>query len=88
MMKLYAVRDKVMERCAPPFAAPNHATAMRVFKNLGFPKESPISDFELVFVGDFDETEKYESIMDGSKVMLLRQEQNLKDAVVPEVEGG
>lgn len=57
MMKLYSVRDKVMERCAPPFAAPNDATAIRVFKNLGFPKESPITDFELVFIGDFDETE-------------------------------
>lgn len=72
MMKLYAVRDKVMERCAPPFAAPNHATALRVFRNLGFPKESPISDFELVYVGDFEETEKYEVIGDGSETAIAK----------------
>lgn len=72
MMKLYSVRDKVMERCAPPFAAPNHGSAIRVFKNLGFPKESPITDFELVFVGDFEETEKYEVISDGSEAAALK----------------
>lgn len=74
MMKLYSVRDKVMERCAPPFAASNHASAIRVFKNLGFPKESPISDFELLFIGDFDETGNYESICDGSTAKLLKEE--------------
>lgn len=70
MMKLYSVRDKVMERCAPPFAAANHGSAIRVFKSLGFPKESPIADFELVFVGDFEETEKYEVICDGEDGMI------------------
>lgn len=72
MMKLYSVRDKVMDRCAPPFAAPNHGSAIRVFKNLAYPKESPISDFELVFVGDFEETNRYEVICDGEDGTINR----------------
>lgn len=55
MTKLYAVRDTIMEKNAPPFAAPNDAAAVRVFKNLSFPKESPIQDFELVCMGEYDE---------------------------------
>jgi len=55
MTKLYAVRDNVMEKNAPPFAAPNDAAAIRVFKNLAFPKESPMVDFSLVCMGTYDE---------------------------------
>lgn len=55
MTKLYAVRDTIMEKNAPPFAAPTDAAAIRTFKSLNFPKESPIQDFQLVLMGEFDE---------------------------------
>lgn len=77
MTKLYAVRDTVMEKNAPPFAAPNDAAAIRTFKSLNFPKESPMIDFQLVCMGEFDENKNDYPVVyqpQGEKIHIVEAE--------------
>ena len=64
-MNPYSIRDNVAGRNAPPFAAPNDAVAMRTFGALKFPAESPITDFSLIRMGEYDENAEYEVVASG-----------------------
>lgn len=69
MMNVYSVRDKVLKKVAPPFAAPNHEAAIRSFKSIRFPEGSPVTDFELIQIGEYDEDRgDYLKIIDGGEL--------------------
>ena len=59
------------------FAAPNDAAAIRTFKSLNFPKESPMIDFQLVCMGEFDENKNDYPVVyqpQGEKIHIVEAE--------------
>lgn len=65
-MKLYSVKDKLVDEFGPPFSAKNDAVALRMCKEMS--KNMPASDdYQLFCIGDFSESVGKIRITDDEK---------------------
>jgi len=61
-MRIYSIKDDVVGEVAPPFAAKNDEAAIRAFNAVKFPQGSPITDFSLVYLGEYESEGEHEVI--------------------------
>jgi len=54
-MNLYTVYDRLAEACGPPFSAPNHAVARRMYADLIKSSNVSHNEYKLIFMGSYDE---------------------------------